>query len=152
MSSASSTFASGGNPTAAQVNGWAQGTLGYAQVVANQTGITTETDLTSLTATVTLVAGRRIRISAQAGIQSSVTGDTIILRIKEGATVLQQAVGSVQPVNSEVTFSPSVVLTPTVGSHTYKLSLLRLAGTGTLTMVGASNDVPFILVEDIGAV
>ena len=102
--------------------------------------------------TVTLVAGRRIRISAQAGVQSTVTGDTAILRIKEGATVLQQGVGSLQPVNSEITFCPSIVLTPSAGSHTYKLSLLRLAGTGTLTMVGASNDVPFILVEDIGSV
>ena len=38
--------------------------LGYAQVVANQASITTTTDLTGLTATVNVAAGRTIRVTA----------------------------------------------------------------------------------------
>ena len=49
--------------TATKMNQLPKGWLGYAQVVANQAGIgTTEVDLTGLTVTVTVPAGRRVRI------------------------------------------------------------------------------------------
>ena len=152
MSSASTTFTSGQSPTAAQVNGWAQGTLGYAQAVANQTGITTVVDVTGLTATVTVVANRRIRITGYCQGQSSVAGDGLTFRIMEGATQLQDCPMDVTTANRSITFHTQVVIQPSAGAHSYKMTFQRYAGTGT-ALVGASTSAPaFILVEDIGAV
>ena len=131
----------------------AGGTLGYAQVIADQTGITTETDLTGLTVAVTVGAGRRIRVTASVLVYGSVVSDEFIVNIKEGATVLQRAgydsltgAGTSRPTSVE----RSVVLTPSAGSHTYKLSLLRNQGTGSLTSSAGTTFPAFILVEDIG--
>lgn len=127
----------------------AGGTLGYGQVVASQASITTEVDLTGLAATVTVGTGRRIRVSAH--IMTGSTGaDKVRLRIKEGATVLQTADVRVLA-NDSNTLSSSVVLTPSAGAHTYKLSLGREIGTGTLTMYANPTFPAYILVEDIGA-
>jgi len=63
--------------------------LGYAEVTSSQTGISAETDLTGLAVTVTVPAGRRIRITGQIQAQSATTSGTVLLRLKEGATVLQ---------------------------------------------------------------
>src|SRR5436190_11000239 len=69
------------------------GVLAYAQVTANQGTFTAETDLTSLTVTVTISAGfaaasRKLRIRGRVMLSSSVTGDVGLLHIKEGATYL----------------------------------------------------------------
>lgn len=53
------------SPALTTPTGVARGTLGFAQVVANQAGIgTAVVDLTNLTVNVTVGSGRRIRISA----------------------------------------------------------------------------------------
>lgn len=127
-------------------------TLGYAQVTADQTGITAETDLTGLSVTVSVGSGRRIRATASVLITGTVASDEFIVNIKEGATVLQRAAydslsgaGSSRPTSIE----RSVSLTPSSGSHTYKLSLLRNQGTGSLTSAAGVTYPGFILVEDI---
>lgn len=148
--SASRTYTVGQVLTASQVNDLPQGTIGYAQVQANQTGITTEVDLTTLTVTVTLVAGRRIRIVGSILVQSTVAGDAMEMNIKEGTTILQVGVEIEGLANQYVSIEKSVVIQPSAGTHTYKLSLQRLIGTGTLTMIAAANATAFILVEDIG--
>ena len=153
MASSSSTFTSGAAPTAAQVNGWAQGTLGYAQVTANQGTFTTPTDLTGLSVAVTLVAGRRIRVTGQVIFTSTVGNDTAELQIREGATLLQEATATCGAANSGVaTVHSSIVLAPTAGGHTYKLQGTRNSGTGNISTVANANAIAFILVEDIGAV
>lgn len=150
MSSSSSTFVSGGSPTAAQVNGWAQGTIGYAQATSNQGSITTGVDLTSLSVPVTLVAGRRIRITGSTYPSSTVTSDRVTMTINEGGTQLQE--GSIVPTSSAIHIERSVVLTPSAGSHTYKLTMARSVGSGTVTSNASATFPAFILVEDIGAV
>jgi hypothetical protein len=146
--STSQTFA--GPLTSAEMNSLPQGTLGYAPVTANQGTFTAATDLTGLTVTVTLVAGRRIRISAHAGFQSSVAADTVEFNIQEGATILQYGLIGMTIANRIFTSDPSVVLTPTVGAHTYKLNAQRVDGTGNITLVAGATQPAFILVEDIG--
>jgi hypothetical protein len=49
-----------------------------------------------------------------------------------------------------MTLHASVVLTPSAGSHTYKLSLARAAGTGSLTLGAGATFPAYIMVEGIG--
>src|SRR5437773_562988 len=62
------------------------GSAAYAQVTANQGTFTALTDLTSLTVTVTIGAGRRIKITGYAGLGSSVANDYMQILIREGST------------------------------------------------------------------
>lgn len=123
-----------------------QGELGYAQVTADQGAITTVTDLTSLTVTVTVGAGRRIRITG--AIRSSNTGaNSNLLLIRESTTTLQTS--SYVASTATERMPPAVyVFTPTAGSHTYKLT--ADTGGGTMTMRASSTAPAFIQVEDIG--
>ena len=128
------------------------GTLGYAQAVANQTGITTEQNLTGLSVTVTVGTARRIRVSVEISLASSAANDIVALKIKEGGTVLQERdrhFGSVAGGTNST--AASVVLTPTAGEHTYNATLVRAAGSGTINTVASATRPAFIIVEDIGA-
>lgn len=126
-------------------------TLGYAAAAASQTGISTITDLTSLTVTVTVPAGgRRIFIHGHIDAQGSVA-NLVELGLWEGATELQT---NRSPMNAtggwttgmDVFWSSSSV---TAGSHTYKLRMDVAAGGGTGgSTFSATSPVqtPFILV------
>lgn len=128
----------------------AGGSLGYASATANQGSITSEADLTSLTSTVTVPANHRIKISAQIDVQSSAASDRVTLRIKESTTVLQACRVVVVAVDTGESINCEVVLTPSGGSHTYKLSLERDTGTGNAQLNASSTMPAYILVEDIG--
>ena len=135
--------------TAANLNLLPAGTVGYAEVTANQTGITTETNLTSLSLTFTAVSGRRYRITGAIDIASSVADGAAEFFIKESATFIGRYT---QPITSTSAYRVYVtrVLTPTAGSHTYNLSLKRTTGTGTYVM-GANSAYPaYIHIEDVG--
>lgn len=124
--------------------------LAYAEVTANQTGISTETDLTGLTVTVTVPAGRRIRITAHcAEIDNDSTAGSVIGRIKEGATVLGLFAADTLASSVAICADASVVITPTAGSHTYKLSLHKNVGAGSISLSASATQPAFILVEDI---
>lgn len=126
--------------------------LGYAQVVADQTGITTEASLTGLSVTVSVTAGHKIKITGHVRAASAVSQDVSELRIKETTTVL--ALDRVSQANSSglKSLHSEVVLTaPSAGSHTYHLTLLRDSGSGTYTMSAGATYPAFILVEDLGA-
>jgi hypothetical protein len=144
-----------GNPHpkyAASDHSHSLGVLGYAEVTANQTGITTvATDLTDLTVSVDVAAGRRVRVSTNVIVRSSAAGDAINLSIIEGAVVLQAIVATSVVGGYDLTMPGAVVLTPSAGSHTYLLQLYRAAGTGTLQLTAGATYPSFILVEDIGA-
>lgn len=128
----------------------AAGTLGYAEVTAAQTGISSETDLTSLAVTVTVVSGRRIMIRAQCGVDNDTNAGQALARIKEGATYLG-LFGVITISSSGVEMaSGGIVLTPTAGSHTYKLTLAKTSGAGTVTMQASAFNAAYILVQDIG--
>lgn len=126
------------------------GKLGYAQVVANQAGITGEVDLAGLAVTVNVAANRRIKITVKVPMFSSVADDVAEVRIKEGAVQLQNAVALCRPAN--VAYAPfnQVALTPAAGAHTYKVTGLRNAGTGNVTMYATATTPAYILVEDDG--
>lgn len=128
-----------------------RGILGYAQVTTNQNGIgTAPIDLIGLSVTVTVGTGRRIRVSAQVRANKATGGATWVdVSIKEGATNLQSGVITPGGDGYFTLHNPSVVLTPTAGAHTYKLS--GVCNTGTFNAQGDPLFPMFILVEDIGA-
>lgn len=124
------------------------GWTGYVQVTASQTGISTITDLTGLSVTMTLQSSRYIRITGFARLSRTVNDGYTTFSIREGSTTLQ----FVAPlVITDAPHHVSVILTPTSGSHTYKLSLERTTGTGTTGISAASNNPAYLLVEDLGS-
>lgn len=128
-----------------------RGKIGYAQAVANQAGITAQVDMTNLSIFVTAEASRRIRITGRIYPQSTVANDVVLLTIHEGATQLQQNTLVLDTANQSQGMTAEVVITPSSGSHTYKLTIMRLVGTGSVTNAAAATFPSFVLVEDIGA-
>ena len=128
-------------------------TLGYVQSTAGQTGITTETDLTGLTLTINIPAGRRIKVTA------SVVGrlDTIDqngqIRIYQDDVEVQFAPFSSNFAGGRQVAERSVILTPSAGTHVYKVTALRDSASGTVSIDAWPSDPNFLLIEDItGAV
>lgn len=139
------------------------GWIGYAQVTAAQAlqdadsgGL--ETDLTGLSVTVTVGTNRRIRITGSGvlAIDDPLANPVCVGNIREGVTVLGRwayfdlnAASGLIFDRATLSFERSVVLTPTAGAHTYKLTAWASAGADMLLFAGATQPA-FILVEDIG--
>lgn len=123
-------------------------TLGYAEITSAQASITTLTDVTGLTTTVTVPAGgARIKITAIVLFANSTTSGDGIIYLYEGATQLSLA--RVETIRTTVadTLITQVVISATAGIHTYNLKAQVDVGSGT---VSASATSPaFILVENI---
>lgn len=130
-----------------------RGWLGGAAVVANQSGITSITDLTGLSVTIDVPAGRRIEVRGQGQLSVTASGGTSAVgTVREGSSTLGRwgsIINETAFAKSEYRFG-SVVLTPSGGSHTYKLSLERGAGAGTVGLVAAADNSARIDVYDIG--
>jgi hypothetical protein len=127
---------------------FAGGWIGHVEVAAVQGSITTEVDLTGLAVTVTVNTSRRIKLEAFGSLQSTVGGDLGAIFIKESATQLSAAQKRLETSN---TFVYAVaILTPSGGSHTYKLTAARTSGTGTVTMTASATQPAFFLVSDLG--
>jgi len=113
-----------------------------------------EADISGLDAlSLTTVANRRIRLALSfRGIVYTVATDTAGIRIKEGGTTLQEYQGSEVDNTVGDGGSPFVVISPTEGPHTYKISLLRTAGTGNITLQAAATYPATFIAEDLGPV
>lgn len=126
-------------------------TVGYAQIVANQTGITTITDITSLAVNFTAVAGRRYRITGSAFLLSTVSGDVASLVIADGAgTQLNSSQVDLRSSSTDIRGHVSHIIVPGAGAKTYKLRAARVSGTGSISVDAAASYPAYILVEDIG--
>lgn len=125
-----------------------QGAIGYGTDTSSRTGFTAEADLNNCSDTVSVGPSRRLRITGHALITANSSAG-FIGKIKEGTTVLGRF-GQDNALNTSRVFEGScVVESPSAGSHTYKLTVARTAGAGT---VDANNDLDaaWILIEDIG--
>lgn len=128
---------------------------GYAQIVANSANTNataTAVDIAGLATTVTVTATRRVQITVLLHVQSTVANDRAQIQIREGTTVLgtvnmPQLVTAASPYSHQFSV---VVNAPAAGAHTYKVSFLRLAGTGTLTAAASATMPAFILAQDLG--
>lgn len=130
------------------------GALGFVEVDTNQTGITTETDLTGLQVTVDVPSGRRIRIVGSGTVRAS--SGTALVRggIYGGGSLLNRWVDTPGELGSGGTFrgEASTVEEPAGGARTYKLTLESTSGTGVADLVASSSLKAFLLVEDLGPV
>jgi hypothetical protein len=136
---------------AALVAALPQGVLGYVEASADTTtGV--EADVAGLSRTVTVAAGRRIKVTVQAQINNDGNAGIVIVRIREGATEKQRVCCSSFIAAGNVVAHGSWVATPSTGSHTYKVTIEKASGAGTVTLVGSVPTIipAFILVEDIG--
>lgn len=123
------------------------GTIGYAQRSTAQTGIGgSQTDITGVTTTVNIGSGRRIRISARMVFNQSVGAAFAFIYIKEGASTLASHEVSAGATGGGFEIEDGVILTPTVGAHTYKVAMS--VNSGTISVIGGASC--YILVEDIG--
>lgn len=124
------------------------GTVGYAEVTASQDiAGTSSTDLTGLTVTFTAPASRRYRISSQVRAKFGVTTEAF-LSILEGATFLNTVVDDN---DNRATLHCQAIVTPSAGSHTYKLALQFGSADSDNGLFASATAPAFILVEDIGA-
>lgn len=155
MASTPHDFVSGELLTAAQMDKMPQGIFAVASSTSaiGPTSSTTELDIVTAAAVTLLTADRQIRLRFHArGISVSVADGIHIVRIKEGATVLNEA--HYNPAGTGVASIAAdfeaIVSSPTAASHTYKATIQRSSGTGNAT-VSATATAPITLtVEDVG--
>lgn len=148
-------FSAGDVLGAADMNGLPAGKMGYASVTANQTSISTTTDLTSLTVTWTAVSSRLYQISFQVAVDPVWTTGSAqpTIYITDGSNNVKQTVTSdVLADLSVLSMTGFVLETSLSGSTTRKLraAFPSSSGSDTMTMTASSTRPAFILVEDIG--
>ncbi len=136
--------------TEADINTLPGGWLGYVEVTSTQSGISSITDLTSLTLTVTVNASRRIRVTGHITCLQNTGTASVKGRIRESSTTLQMFMDDTLTSGERRTKEGSVVLTPTAGSHTYKLSLETSSNTIDMVAAAADPGPAFLLIDDIG--
>jgi hypothetical protein len=129
------------------------GILGYAEVTANQTGMGAGlTDLTGLAVTVTVPAGRRLRIVGNVRLLKSTSAGYGQVVVREGSTSIGRIWTfldmATSGVGSRFRGEGSVIVAPTAGEHTYKLTS-DLANVGA-TLEASAGNACWIMVEDIG--
>lgn len=135
------------SPTPATASTAPSSTLAYNEKVSNQSAAA-QADLTGLTATVTVAAGRRIRVSAKGLFTTSSNYLSVGMKIMEGATELAKMTLPTETAADGVSVTPSVVLSPSAGTHTYKIAAYMIAA-GTWTLQASATNPAYILVEDI---
>jgi len=102
-----------------------------------------------VTTTKTFVANRKIKISAKCQFTVGASACNVNLLIQEGATVLasQELFAAASSPQGRVC---SVILTPSAGSHTYKLTV-SFGDNATNLLAASATNPSFILVEDMGS-
>jgi hypothetical protein len=131
------------------------GSAGAAKITASSTvnANTTLVAVPGLSVTVTVPAGRRLKISFNGHTYTSVAGDRAMVAIMEDATQLATLYSPPMVVAGSVYLVSgfSYVDSPSAGSHTYSISLQRYgAGSGNENIYGSAGAPASLLVEDIG--
>lgn len=130
------------NPSAADINNLPGGELGYITVTSNQTGITTVTDLTSLTLTFTPATARIIRLDYAFNVNSNTASDEFQVRvIKDGSQVDRKNFGC-SGIGNGVAVGWFEDHSPTNASHTYRLQMGQSGGSSGTFSVQASATQP----------
>lgn len=123
---------------------------GYAEVTADQAGITVLADLTGLSAAITVAAGRRVRVTGHAAFKSNTADSQVLLKVYEGTTLLAGSQFDIPAIGQQATGEVIAVLTPAAGAHTYQLRASDVGGVVVIQLEADANYRSFILVEDIG--
>lgn len=135
---------------------WARprGMLASQALVTAQTGITTAVDLTGSSVTLTLPAGRRLRVGVSFGqVQATDAAPTIGIGylMQDGVEIGRWFAHTFGAVGDRDSGSGWAPVLPSAGAHTYKAQLGRSGAGGTLHFEGSANR-SFFYVEDVGGV
>jgi hypothetical protein len=126
----------------------ALGELDSATVTASQSTITSQADLTSLTLTVTYVAGRKYRWRIVGEATCTVGDGAWAVVLTDGSnTQLKRATGPGS--TAAQTFIVEFLETGT-GSTTRKARMSKASGTGSVALTASADNPAYIICEDIG--
>lgn len=103
--------------------------------------------VTDMTVTITVPAGRQIKISAKSQLKSTATSSWLADVFDNGSNVGRAFVGDFTG-TGRIMMDGQVVLSPTAGSHTYDIRFTRFSGTGDLTVEGTGGG-RYLEVEDV---
>lgn len=121
--------------------------LGYTERTSSFTSTTAGSmvDVTSLTVTFTTDGTQRVELMARiANLSSTQTGlNGLQLRIAEGATEICTSSITQNSANWNLTVEASRIITPSAGSHTYKVQVLQQSA-GTITVAGSATNPSYI--------
>jgi putative SOS response-associated peptidase YedK len=124
------------------------GVMGFITKTTNQTGITTQTDITGVTLTFTAAANRRYKVSLYCRAQQITSPSNNEVYITTAANALLQVSSYNHAANDFVTHHAVVILSPAAGSVTYKARAATGAGTSSI-LCDATYPLDF-WIEDIG--
>lgn len=131
--------------------------ISYTAITANTATNTGIEAVALTTSSITFRTGRAYRITLKCLAQSSVAGDTVMLRVRKtdtsGAAFLDQVRMYIpaNAANTPVHFSNT--LTNTTGSDVTAVLVAtyqRASGTGNSLIAASANNVGYVLVEDVG--
>jgi hypothetical protein len=126
--------------------------LAYTESAQAQGGITsTPVDVNGLgTGSITLPAGRRLRMEASAAFVKSgaETAGTIFLRVQDAGLTQQQTVLGTCPPNTNITLYVSKVITPAAGTYAFKCMCWNDASTASRQVATFA----WIQITDLGVV
>lgn len=131
----------------------AQGYLAYAPRTSNFLVLSAATtDVPNLTATVTVPANRRLKLTAHARIrnEAGVVANAFFKIRESGVTIGEHLTALLQPVGAAGDMLDSTVISyvsPTPGDHTYYVSVQFPAGGGSINAEAVNP--AYIAVEDI---
>jgi hypothetical protein len=136
--------------TAANVNNLPGGEIGHAELVADSSTFSSVlTDISGLSQTVTVNTNRKIRITFDASVNTSAT-DACFFFIREGSTQLRAITHVWGPNSTSSYIHFSVVISPSSGSHTYKISGQANTGTTNVKILASATNPAQMTIDDIG--
>lgn len=126
--------------------------LGYAEITANTSEITTLADVAGVSITFTLAVPRKVRITASAIIFSGTAGDTFLLNITDGASAIQSYSGvrTCDVANNEKRVEFSVRKSLSAATYTFKLRCTCATSVGTTVIHASSSNPCWIQAIDCG--
>lgn len=134
----------------------AQGTLLDKERAAAQLNIGVQADVTNLSGSVTVPAGRRLKISATVPVTIGTAASNLEVHIYEGAgpTLVDKVFvsGSIGAAGTGQKCTGYTVVRPAAGTYTYKVTMVFPASpNGNNAISAAATSKALLTVEDIGA-
>lgn len=127
------------------------GVWGYAEVTAAQANIgATVVDLTGLSVAYTSPGLRRVRITVNTALLSTVAGDYARVDVTDGSGASTYITSQAQLSASAVSVTATAIEVAPAGAVTYKARCVRSAGSGLITSNASTVSPASIIVEDLG--
>jgi len=118
------------------------------QVLANLSGAASA-DVYGTSLTVTVPEGAVIKISGMLGHQNDTANTVHAMKIQEGTSVLTYVNQVNDSANQEQSIYTDITLTPTAGSHTYKLLAAQSGNTGNFHGTTAGPAMAYFKIEQV---